>query len=76
MKTLGKHCKEKGITLTLLIEKSGVQKGTLESRWKLGKQKEIDCLIRGAKIHDDDRHECCFNLDMNGVCFVCQKKVD
>ena len=48
METLGKYCKEKGVTLTLLIEKSGVQKGTLESRWKLGKKKEIDCLINGA----------------------------
>ena len=46
--TLGKYCKEKGIKLTLLIEKSGVQKGTLESRWKLGKVKEIDCLIKGV----------------------------
>ena len=51
-KTLGKHCKDRGVTLTILVEKSGVQKGTLESRWKLGKEKEINCLIDGVNLEE------------------------
>ncbi len=50
IKTLGWFCKENGITLKEVVETSEIQKGTLESRWKRGKNKEILCIIEGCKV--------------------------
>ncbi len=50
VKTLGWFCKENGITLKEVIEISEVQKGTLESRWKREKKKELLCIIEGCKV--------------------------
>jgi len=50
VKTLGWFCKENDTTLKEVVEASEIQKGTLESRWKLGKKKEILCIIEGCKV--------------------------
>ena len=76
VKTLGWFCKENGTTLNEVVEVSDVQKGTLESRWRLGKKKEILCIIEGCKVamsKDDICPECNENgfVPMTWYCKKC-----
>ncbi len=75
IKTLGWFCKDNNITLKEVVEISGIQKGTLESRWKRGKKKEILCIIKGCKVLKNADHLCpeCNEAGFVPMSWYCKK---